>query len=128
MNPNHKVGVWIDHKKAVIACAMAGRVTATTLASDVGSHPRFAGHEDGGGEKKYEHRHAEHLDHYYDEVIRLLGEPEALMIFGPGEAKLELRARLGRSLLERVVSLETTDKLTDPQIVARVKDHYRIDS
>jgi len=128
MNPTDKIGVWIDHKKAVIVCATAGRVTATTLASEVGSHPRFAGHEDGGGEKKYEHRHTEHLDHYYDEVIRQLGEPAALMIFGPGEAKLELQARLGRTLLEHVVSLETTDKMTDPQIVAKVKGHYRIDS
>jgi hypothetical protein len=24
---NHKVGIWIDHKKAVIMSALAGRVT-----------------------------------------------------------------------------------------------------
>ena len=28
---NHKVGIWIDYKKAVIVSALAGRVTAKTL-------------------------------------------------------------------------------------------------
>ena len=127
MNQNHKVGVWIDHKKAVIVCATAGRVTATTLASDLGSHPRYSEQE--GGEKKYEERHGQHLGHYYDEVSRKLGDPEALLIFGPGEAKLELQARLGhsRALSEHIVGVETTDKLTDPQIVAKVKEYYSID-
>jgi hypothetical protein len=32
---NHKVGIWIDHKKAVIVSASADRVTAKTLESDV---------------------------------------------------------------------------------------------
>jgi hypothetical protein len=29
---------------------------------------------------------------YYDEVISQMGQPEALLIFGPGEAKLQLGA------------------------------------
>jgi hypothetical protein len=58
-----------------------------------------------------------------------LEQPEALLIFGPGEAKLELKDRLSRSkaLSERIVDIETADKLTDPKIVARVKEHFRID-
>jgi len=45
------------------------------------------------------------------------------------EAKLQLKERLShsKSRSERVVEIETTDRLTDPQIVAKVKDHYRID-
>ena len=79
-----------------------------------------------GGEKKYEERHDQHLDRHYDEVISQLGQPEALLIFGPGEAKLQLKERLSRSkaLSESLVGIETTDKLTDPQIVAKVKEHY----
>jgi hypothetical protein len=33
------VGVWIDHKKAVIVSIVAGEVTTRTLTSDVGAHP-----------------------------------------------------------------------------------------
>ena len=135
---NDKVGVWIDHKKAVIVSASADHVTARTLKSEVGPHARYsgrAGHptpdgpQNGGGEKKYEQHYDQHLDQYYDEVISQLGQPEALLIFGPGEAKLQLKERLSRSkaLFERIVGIETTDKLTDPQIIAKVKEHYGID-
>jgi hypothetical protein len=125
----HKVGIWIDHKKAVIVSASEDRVTAETLESDVGPHTRYSGPQDGGGEKRYEERHRQHLDRYYDEVIGQLGQPEALLIFGPGEAKLELRERLRRSKTwsDRTVDIETADKLTEPQIVARVKEQFLID-
>ena len=125
---NHKVGIWIDHKKAVIVSASADGVTTKTLESDVEAHPRYAGQQDGGGEKKYEERHSQDLDRYYDEVIRQLTDADELLIFGPGEAKLELKERLRRSKThsERTIAIETTDKLTDPQIVAKVKEHFGI--
>lgn len=122
----HEVGVWIDHKKAVIVSLAAGQVTTRTLKSDVGPHPHYSGSQDGGGEKKYEERHNQDLDRYYDDVIGQLGKPDALLLFGPGEAKLQLKERLGRSKVssESTITVESTDKLTDPQIVAKVKEHY----
>ena len=126
---NHTVGIWIDHRRAVIVSVTAGRVTTKTLESEVGAHPRYSGQQDDGGEKKYEERHRRRLEQYYDEIIGQLGQPEALLIFGPGEGKLELKERLGRSktFSELTVDIETADKLTDPQIVARVKEYFRID-
>ena len=122
------VGVWIDHKKAVIVSIAAGQVTTRTLESDVGAHPHYSGSQEGGGEKKYEERHNQDLDRYYDDVIGQLGTPDAVLLFGPGEAKLQLKARLARSKMssESIVAVESTDKLTDPQIVAKVKKHYGI--
>jgi hypothetical protein len=135
---NDKVGIWIDHRKAVIVSASADRVTVRTLESQVGPHSRYSGRagspapeggEDEGGEKKYEKRYRQHLDRYYDAVISQLGHPEALLILGPGEAKLQLKERLSRSkaLPESTVSIETTDKLTDSEIVVKVKEHFGID-
>jgi len=125
---NHKVGIWIDHKKAVIVSALSDGVTTKTLESEVEAHPRYAGQQGAEGEKKYEERHSQHLDRYYDEVIRQLTDADELLIFGPGEAKLELKERLRRSKAhsERTIGIETTDKLTDPQIVAKVKEHFGI--
>lgn len=132
---NHNVGIWIDHERAVIVSVSAEGVTARTLESEVGPHGRYSGRaryptpdgpQSGGGEKKHEQRYGQHLDRYYDEVISQLGQPEALLIFGPGEAKLQFKERLSRSreLSERIVGIETTDSLTDPQIVAKVKKHF----
>jgi hypothetical protein len=130
------VGIWIDHTKAVIVFVSVDRVTAKTVESDVGPHARYSGRapyptpggpKAGRGEKKYEARYGQHLDRYYDEVISQLGQPEALLIFGPGEAKLQLKERLSRSKEQPSVEIETTDELTEPQIVAKVKDHYGIE-
>ena len=60
---NDNVGICIHHKKAVIVSASADRVTAKTLKSDVGPHARYSRPQDGGGEKKCEERHGQHLDH-----------------------------------------------------------------
>ena len=134
---NQMVGVWIDHKKAVIVSASADSVTARTLESEIGPHARYSGRagyptpdgpSEGRGESEYETRYGQHLNRYYDEVITQLGQPDALLIFGPGEAKLQLKERLTRSPTKaaRSIAIETTDKLTDPQIVAKVREHYGI--
>lgn len=125
---SHEVGVWIDHKKAVIVSIAAGHVTTRTLESEVGPHPHYSGSQEGGGERKYEERHNLRLDQYYDDVISQIGQPDALLLFGPGEAKLQLKDRLGRSHASsaRIAAVESTDKLTDPQIVTKVKEYYGV--
>ena len=133
-----KVGIWIDHRKAVMVFASSDQVTAKTVESDVGPHARYSDRaayptpdspKAGRGEKKFAERSRQSLDRYYDEVISRMGQPEALLIFGPGEAKLQLHERMShsKSLSELTVDIESTDKLTDPEIVAHVKQHYGID-
>jgi hypothetical protein len=135
---NGKIGIWIDHRKAVIVSTSGDRITARTLESRVGPHSRYsrragssrpARPQAGGGERRYEERYRQQLDRYYDEVIGRLGRPEALLILGPGEAKLQLRERLSRSKAwsSCAVEIETAGELTDPQIVAKVKAHYGLD-
>jgi hypothetical protein len=106
--------------------ASASAVGTKTLESGVAAHPRFSGRQDIGGEKKYGERRGQHLNRYYDDVIGQLGQPESFLIFGPGEAKLELKDRLSRSraLSASTVDIETTGKLIDPQIVAKVKEYF----
>ena len=126
---SRNVGIWIDHKKAVIvSTADDGQVTVRTLESEVGAHPHFGGQQDGGGEKKYEERRFQDLDRYYDEVIGQLKNPDALLILGPGEAKLELKRRLGHDNAHAAwaVAVETADRLTEAQVVAKVKEHFEV--
>ena len=121
-----KVGIWIDHEKAVLVFATKDHVSTRTLTSSVGPHPHYAGAQDGGGEQKYEERHIARLEQFCDEVVSELGQPEAVVIFGPADAKLRLRACLARSHAPHaaVVDVETADSLTEAQIVAKVKAHY----
>lgn len=128
-------GVWIDHKKAVIV--IGGQDAPVTVSSDIGTHARHAGggggypgsnsSQTGGSERREEHRHENELNRYYDEVIGRLGHPKSLLVLGPGEAKLELQKRLPHAMPnpQPVVAVEAADHLTDAQIVAKVREHFR---
>jgi hypothetical protein len=64
-----------------------------------------------------EREYTGHLAHYYDEVISLIGPAEAVLLFGPGEAKGELRKRIERNKLDlRITCFDTADKMTERQI------------
>ena len=66
-----------------------------------------------------------HLNIYYDAVIACIRDAESILIFGPGEAKGELKTRLERDNLGgHVVGIETVDKMTDRQIAAKVRQHF----
>jgi len=66
-----------------------------------------------------------HLNIYYDAVISCIRDAEAIMIFGPGEAKGELKKRIKRNKLSGcIVGLETVNKMTHRQIAARVRQYF----
>jgi hypothetical protein len=66
-----------------------------------------------------------HLNIYYDEVIASIRDAESILIFGPGEAKDELKERLEeKNLGAKVVGVETVDSMTEPQIAAKVRQHF----
>ena len=127
-------GLWIDHRKAVIVTISAEGEKTMEIRSNVEKQPgRFEGvrstepyeaqlvKADDSRERDF----MGHLDHYYADVIAAIREAESILIFGPGEAKGELKnhldqARLGGS----IIALETIDKMTDHQIVAKVREYF----
>ena len=51
------------------------------------------------------------LNVYYDEVIACIRDAETILIFGPGEAKGELKKRLEKNRLgERIAAVETVEQ------------------
>jgi hypothetical protein len=66
-----------------------------------------------------------HLNIYYEAVFACLRDAESILIFGPGEAKGELKKRLEKSKLGgSIVGVETADKMTDRQIAAKVRQYF----
>ncbi len=74
---------------------------------------------------KAQRAYREHLNNYYDEVVARLRDADAIWIVGPAEAKGEFKKYIERSGYGgRVVGIETVDKMTDRQIVAKVRQHF----
>jgi hypothetical protein len=129
------VGLWIDHRKAVIVAVVGeGKEIILTMKSYMEPHVRFAGGSRSKGQQQslevtaedaQERRFEHHLNTYYDEVISQIGYAEAILLFGPGEAKAELKERLeSKGLASQIVGVETTDKMTDRQIAAKVRRRF----
>ena len=122
-------GLWIDHSKAVIVIVSDKGEETKQLESGMEKHVRFSGgsrSEQGGGEDQQDRQFTGHLNTYYDAVIAQLRDAESILLFGPGEAKGELEKRLAnKGLGGRIVGIETVDKMTDRQIAAKVRQHFR---
>jgi len=122
-----KIGLWIDHRKAVIVIVTSKGEETKIIESNMEKHVRFSGSssEPGQAEDVRDRQFNNHLNIYYDDVIALIGNAKSILIFGPGEAKGELKKRLeGEDLKERIVDIETADKMSDRQITAKVRDHF----
>ena len=129
------VGLWIDHRKAVIVTVSEKGEETREIESHVEKQPgRFAGvrstahfesdhvQADDSRQRKFTGQ----LDDYYDEVIAFIRDAESILIFGPGEAKGELKKRLQRDRLgERIVAVQTVDRMTDREIAAKTREYFR---
>jgi len=129
-----EIGLWIDHRQAIVVTLLAHGEEVKRIDSTVEKHARFsgashaqpAGDHDDTTEDKRDRRFNDHLDAYYDAVIATLHDADSVLIMGPGEAKTELHKRLEEHKVSgrQIIAVEAADKLTDGQIVAQVKTHF----
>lgn len=129
-----KVGLWVDHRKAIIV-AVTDEVEETRLIISkvekqlrrTGGSPLKGPYEPHQVPTDISRKRAfmGHLDIYYNAIIASIRESEAILILGPGEAKSELKECLDRhNLGGLVVGIEAADKMTDHQVAVRVRKQF----
>jgi hypothetical protein len=126
--------LWIDHRKAVIVSMTIYGDTTRIIVSSVEKQLRRVPEVRSTtayeaqlvpADMRQERRFHGHLAIYYDAVIAAIRGAEAIFVFGPGEAKVELRRRLAKDARSGpIVGFETIDKMTDRQIAAKVWQHF----
>ena len=129
-----KVGLWIDHRKAIVVAVTDKGEEIGLIISKVEKQLRRSG--DSPLKGSYDKQQVPtddsrlrtftaHLNIYFDAVIACIRDAESILIFGPGEAKGELKKRLKRNNLSgRIAGVETVDKMTDRQIAAKVREYF----
>ncbi len=128
-----EVGLWIDHKQAIIVTLVDQVEETKRILSDIEKQVRYSGASHGSGDDtteirrdRQDRRFDDYLSKYYAEVIACLRDADSILIFGPGEAKGELEKQLeGQALGERITGIETADNMTEGQIAAKVRQHFR---
>jgi hypothetical protein len=130
-----KAGIWVDHRQAFLVQVEGENVTMTRLRAEVAGRSKAGGGsrsktpygpQDVASDSRMDEKYRHQLRRYYDQIIDAIRDVQRLYIFGPGEAKTELRKRIEESkeLADRIAAVETADRMTENQIAARVKKFF----
>jgi hypothetical protein len=126
------IGIWIDHRKAVLVFVSEHETRNKTIKSNVERQPgRINGERslfqferqlikaDDIQERKFDNS----LEKFFDEIYQDIKDVESVLIFGPGEAKGELKKYIDKhGSGNQVAEVESVDKMTDNQIMAKVRE------
>lgn len=133
---NQNIGLWIDHKQAFLI--WQDRKKVEVIPSNLEPRTHSSGGARIGGrynqrvdsELRFNDRYNQHLSKYYEKVIATIHNANSIFIMGPGEAKLELKKEIQRhkDLIEKLIRVETADKMTQNQMIARVREFFSINS
>jgi len=132
-----EVGLWIDHTKAIIVTIFEKKDETRRVNSNIAKYVHFSGGSysnplygicDISGKGKQDRAFKVFLSIYYQDILSLILYADTVWIFGPGAAKGELEQHLQDHLPNsRIVGIESVRKMTDRQIVAKVRQHYQGD-
>ncbi len=131
-----EIGLWIDHREAVIVILANGKEEIKHISSTSGKHIRYSGSshsktpeglKEVTSEDQRDRKFMNNLNNYYDEVISVVRDASTIQIFGPGEAKGELEKRIAHEGIQaQILEIETVDKMTVRQITAKVHERYPV--
>jgi hypothetical protein len=131
-----RIGVWLDHHKASFISFEPLNEHVQTVYSNLDTNQqRFDGEEANGtrwawamssNEWHKNHRAMEELDKYYDTLSKLLEEYEEILLFGPTDAKRELKNKLAaqKHFARKIIHTENSEKMTENQLLAFVRDFF----
>lgn len=127
-------GVWIDRKHALVVEVEDGKTQLQRLHAGVdepfpptqetrAEHPYTK--NDFVAEKTLERKSEMDRNEMYDQVIKLIDSVKSVWVMGPGEAKDEFVRHLqSRRVHGLEVEVSASDKMTEPQLVAKVRKHF----
>jgi hypothetical protein len=131
-----QIGIWMDKKEAFVVTVTDGETKMRTIASDVeffnpkgGSRsktpwgPQQVVHDD-----RYTARETQQLNRYYDSLTEMLGDAEAIVLFGPAGTNAEFKKRLDAvhpGVGARVKDVLTADSMTANQVKALIREYFQ---
>lgn len=130
-----KIGLWIDHRKAVMVFISGHEIEKKIIKSNVEKQlGRINGLRSVSpyewqmvlADDTQERIFTSSIEKYYNKVYLGLKDAESVLIVGPGEAKGELKKYIEKKGSGNlVIGVESVDNMTDRQIIAKVKRYFQ---
>lgn len=129
----HKTGIWIDRQHAILVSITEHAQEISHFAVDApesfpATNESNAQHSytprDFQPEDRVERKEQAARKKMFDSVLGSIMGVESLLLLGPGEAKKEFAEHIKSKRLKKLhVEIETSDKMTEPQLAARIRQH-----
>ena len=138
------VGIWLDHRGAFVVYlaknqpfADGNKEMIERIESDIERRVRLSGGsrsrktpygpQEISVDSKQEDRIKGQLRKYYRQIIPRISDADRILIFGPGEAKIELKKEIEKSkdFAGKIKKIESADKMTERQIAAKVRAFFK---
>lgn len=138
------VGIWLDYKEAFVVYLIdnrpftAGdREMVERIESDVEGRTRLSGGsrsrktpygpQEISVDGKQERRRRHQLHAFFQQIILRLKDADRILIFGPGEAKHELKKAVlkNKELAGKIKKIVSADRMTIRQITARTREFFK---
>lgn len=119
-----QAGVWLDQRSATIISSPGGEG-----GGDFAIQGKVAAdHEERRG-SEHAMNSAKHADtvKYFKSLSVSLSKYDEILIFGPGKLQEQFRNFLNEDaqFKHTKISLDTAEHLTDPQMIARVREYFK---
>tara|TARA_R110002049_G_scaffold265234_3_gene441362 strand:- start:3473 stop:3880 length:408 start_codon:yes stop_codon:yes gene_type:complete len=128
-----RTGIWLDFEKAYIIELHENQENITKIDSNIehfnvvgGSRSKQAhGPQDNVSESKYLERNNQQQATYFKSIIEKINPNNELVIFGPAEAKMNLKKAFQNhsNFKQKAIPVETADSITENQMKAWVRDY-----
>ncbi len=131
------VGIWVSHGIAkIVNLSPNGHTKLDTLESNIekkhkstrGTPSKSLYSHAGVSVTKYTDRLTHQLNNFYSSILKKIALADKIFLLGPGLAKKELKNEINKRthLAHKIIDVESSDKMTDPQLIAKVKSRFGV--
>jgi len=121
-NDKHFAGVWLDNNNAMV-------IAKNTDEEEYSIQDKLKTKENHGGGSEHSINNARQSENlkFFKSLSGLLMKYDEILLFGPGKSQEQFHNHLGddSQFNNKKISIETADQLTDPQMIAKVRDHFK---
>ncbi len=116
-------GVWLDNHNAYIIASTSEKTNGDYTIQD---KVKINGNHGGGSEHSINNARKSDNLKYFKSVSSLLLKYDEILIFGPGKSQEQLLNHLKENAQFKIkqITIANTKQLTDPQIIAKVRDFF----
>ncbi len=123
-NQKQYAGVWLDSDKAMIITTNPDNANGDYI---IQNKIKARENHSGGSEHSINNSKKTDTLKYFKSVASLLSNYDEIFIFGPGKSQEQFLNHLQEDVQfkNKQITIESAEHLTDPQMIAKVKDFFK---